>query len=146
MNGSWGSCVLCNDSDISTVTPSNASNQTVNWTSTNLNTVHINHLGAMTGAGTGVATITAESVMSTTSNPMKDTCRVAVGGKFGDANGDGVVNGTDLSLAINMAGSVVTSGTYFAFVDINGDGIINTQDINLINLIIEGRLDIYVQQ
>lgn len=129
-----------------TITPSNASNQTVNWTSTNLNTVHINHLGAMTGAGTGVATITAESVMSTTSNPMKDTCRVAVGGKFGDANGDGVVDSTDIALAIEMSNEGETSGTYFAFVDINGDGIIDSMDINLIQQIIDGDLDIYVQQ
>lgn len=128
-----------------TVTPSNASNTTVNWTSTNLNTVHINHLGTMTGAGTGVATITAESVMSTTSNPMKDTCRVACGGKFGDANGDGVVNNADITRAKEMADGD-TSGTYFAFVDINGDGIINSMDINLIKQIIDGDLDIYVQQ
>lgn len=146
MNGSWGSCVLCNDSDISTVTPSNASNQTVNWTSTNLNTVHINHLGAMTGAGTGVATITAESVMSTTSNPMKDTCRVACGGKFGDADGNGVVDILDYQMALSMASEGATSRTRFDFVDMDGDGIITVMDANLINLIINDGLDIYVQQ
>lgn len=129
-----------------TVTPSNASNTTVNWTSTNLNTVHINHLGTMTGKGTGVATITAESVMSTTSNPMKDTCRVACGGKFGDANGDGVVNNADYLLAVEMADDEATSGDRFEFVDVNGDGIITVADVNLITQIISGDLDIYVQQ
>ena len=129
-----------------TVTPSNASNTTVNWTSTNLNTVHINHLGTMTGAGTGVATITAESVMSTTSNPMKDTCRVACGGKFGDANGDGAVNNADYLLAVEMADDEATSGDRFEFVDVNGDGIITVADVNLITQIISGDLDIYVQQ
>lgn len=129
-----------------TVTPSNASNQTVNWTSTNLNTVHINHLGTMTGAGTGVATITAESVMSTTSNPMKATCRVACGGKFGDANGDGVVNSTDRQIALGMALNYATSGDRFEFIDINGDGVISTADVNLIDMIILGGLNIYVQQ
>ena len=129
-----------------TVTPSNASNQTVNWTSTNLNTVHINHLGTMTGKGTGVATITAESVMSTTSNPMRAKCRVACGGKFGDANGDGVVNNADYLLAVEMADDEATSGDRFEFVDVNGDGIITVTDVNLITQIIAGDLDIYVQQ
>lgn len=129
-----------------TVTPSNASNTTVNWTSTNLNTVHINHLGTMTGKGTGVATITAESVMSTTNNPMRANCRVACGGKFGDANGDGVVNNTDVTIAQDMYEAGETSGTYFAFIDINGNGIIDPMDINLIQQIIDGTLDIYVQQ
>ena len=129
-----------------TVTPSNASNQTVNWTSTNLNTVHINHLGTMTGAGTGVAAITAESVMSTTSNPMKDTCRVACGGKFGDADGNGVVDILDYQMALSMASEGATSGTRFEFIDMDGDGIITVMDANLINLIINDGLDIYVQQ
>ncbi len=136
-----GTCQLS-----ATITPSNASSTVVDWTSTNYNNVHVNHLGLVTAKANGVETITAESAMSTTTHPLKDTCRVAVGGKFGDANGDGVVNAADISAVEQMIEDEVTGGTYFAYVDMDGNGVLTSNDVSLIQQIIDEELVPYVQQ
>ncbi len=58
-----------------TVTPSNATNKTVTWSSSNENVATVSG-GTVTGVGSGTATITA-----TTSNGLKATANVTVSGK-----------------------------------------------------------------
>ena len=54
--------------------------------------------------------------------------------KFGDVNGDGLVNVTDVNCIIN---EIMGNGNYISS-DINGDGIVNVSDVNaLINLIMQ---------
>lgn len=47
----------------------------------------------------------------------------------GDANGDGVVNGLDLSVLLAQFGLGVTAGTG---ADFNGDGLVNGQDLSVL--------------
>ncbi len=48
---------------------------------------------------------------------------------FGDANGDGTVNGIDLGLFSNAFGSAAGEPNYVAYFDFNGDGLINGIDL-----------------
>lgn len=51
------------------------------------------------------------------------------GGCAGDVNGDGAVNGADLSVLIGSFGSSVTPGTGG---DLNGDGMVNGADLSVV--------------
>lgn len=53
----------------------------------------------------------------------------APAGCGGDINGDGVVNGADLSVLIGSFGAVVAPGTSG---DINGDGVVNGADLSVV--------------
>lgn len=54
----------------------------------------------------------------------------------GDVNGDGVVNGTDIQVIINL----IVDGEYDELADINKDGVINGTDIQeVINIIVDGQ-------
>ena len=54
----------------------------------------------------------------------------------GDVNGDGVVNGTDIQVIINL----IVDGEYDEKADVNDDGIINGTDIQeVINIIVDGQ-------
>ena len=55
------------------ITPTNATNKNVTWTSSNYNIVTVNEQGTITAVGVGEATITA-----TTANGKKTTCHVRV--------------------------------------------------------------------
>jgi hypothetical protein len=48
---------------------------------------------------------------------------------FGDVNGDGAVNGLDLTAFRNTFGTTVGSPAYLAFLDSNGDGVVNILDL-----------------
>ncbi len=64
-----------------------------------------------------------------------DTIKVVVtsGGTFGDVNGDGVVNGTDIQAVINF----IVIGEYYEKADVNKDEVVNGTDIQeIINIII----------
>lgn len=64
-----------------------------------------------------------------------DTIKVVVtsGGTFGDVNGDGVVNGTDIQAVINF----IVIGEYDEKADVNKDEVVNGTDIQeIINIII----------
>jgi hypothetical protein len=44
---------------------------------------------------------------------------------LGDVNGDGTVNGLDLTAFRNAFGTIFTDANYVSFLDVNGDGVIN---------------------
>jgi len=51
---------------------------------------------------------------------------VTVNVGLGDLSGDGVVDGSDLSVVLNAWGSVGTTG------DVDGDGVVNASDLAII--------------
>jgi hypothetical protein len=48
---------------------------------------------------------------------------------YGDANGDGIVNGADLSLFASTFGKKAGDAGYLSYFDYNGDGVINGLDL-----------------
>ncbi|MBQ9576662.1 MAG: leucine-rich repeat protein [Muribaculaceae bacterium] len=122
---------------IATVTPSNVTNGSVTWSSSNTSVVSVNSSGIVAANAAGSAVITASTtdgtnlsaVCSVTVNPAKIT---------GDVNNDGEVNIADINTVID-----VILGGHFDHIsacDVNGDGEINIADINfIISLILEGK-------
>jgi hypothetical protein len=56
-------------------------------------------------------------------------------GLRGDVNGDGVVNGTDIQVVINL----IVAGEFDEKADVNEDGTVNGTDIQeVINIIVSG--------
>jgi len=51
---------------------------------------------------------------------------------YGDANGDNVVNGADLSFLLGVFGSTVANFPAAAGADFNGDGVINAADLSVL--------------
>jgi len=114
---------------IATVTPSNVTNGSVTWSSSNTSVVSVNSSGIVAANAAGSAVITASTtdgtnlsaVCSVTVNPAKIT---------GDVNNDGEVNIADINTVID-----VILGGHFDHIsacDVNGDGEINIADINFI--------------
>lgn len=114
---------------IATVTPSNVTNGSVTWSSSNTSVVSVNSSGIVTANAAGSAVITASTtdgtnlsaVCSVTVNPAKIT---------GDVNNDGEVNIADINTVID----VILGGhsDHISACDVNGDGEINIADINTI--------------
>jgi hypothetical protein len=59
----------------------------------------------------------------------------------GDVNGDGVVNGQDVSIVANANPSAPGDPNWNTFLDLTGDGLINDEDVNLVNDHIGDNLD-----
>lgn len=58
---------------------------------------------------------------------------------YGDVNGDGMVNVTDVTLLVNYILGMDSEGLVFSNADVNGDDIINVADItSLVNFILNG--------
>ncbi len=115
-----------------TVTPSTAS-QSVTWKSSNTNVATVSSAGVVTAKGKGTATIT---VTTTDGSNLSATCEITVMGfKFGDVNGDGQVNGSDVTALYNC----LLNGTEIkGDGDVSCDGIVNGSDITyLYNLLLD---------
>ena len=65
---------------------------------------------------------------------------IQVGTKMGDVNGDGIVDVTDVNLAIDYILGKATPVFIFSAADIDGNGIIDVSDVNSIIDIILGRV------
>ena len=134
-----------------TLLPVDASNTTVVFTpyQSGSNSVALvgyqtgsNHIGIVHPQGaTGTVLVTAAAQMDAS---IFDTCLVAVGGKLGDADGNGTVNSTDVTIATAMMNNQVTSGPTFAFVDFDQNGTITSYDLIIIQAIIDGQIVPYV--
>ena len=59
----------------------------------------------------------------------------------GDVNGDGVVNGQDVSIVANANPSAPSDPNWNPFLDLTGDGLIDDEDVNLVNDHIGDNLD-----
>lgn len=133
-----------------TLTPSDASNTTINWTpylqgSSSVALVGYatgqNQVGVVHPIGIGVEKVIGASQMNAN---LYDTCLVAVGGKFGDANGDGVVDEEDLFIVSSMVAAGATSGSNFAFLDFDMDGTITDYDYVMTDAVANGGIVPYV--
>lgn len=114
---------------IATVTPSNVTNGSVTWSSSNTSVVSVNSSGIVTANGAGSAVITASTTDGTN---LSAVCNVTVNPAkiMGDVNNDGEVNIADINTVID----VILGGysDHISACDVNGDGEINIADINTI--------------
>ena len=114
---------------VATVTPSNVTNSSVIWSSSNTSVVSVNSSGIVTANGAGSAVITASTTDGTN---LSAVCNVTVNPAqiSGDVNNDGEINIADINAVID----VILGGhsDHISACDVNGDGEINIADINTI--------------
>ncbi len=112
-----------------TVTPADAKNKAVTWSSSNSNVATVSSTGVVTAKAAGTATITATADGD---NSVKATCKITVKSSSstcipGDLNGDGSVTGKDLMrlqrYLVDRSVELHCSG------DLNGDGSITGKDL-----------------
>ena len=117
-----------------TITPSNAANQNVTWSSADNDIATVNNYGVVTGVSPGTVAITVTT---------EDGGHTAVIGVIvvppavliGDVDGNGTVEQADLlRLREYLAGRPVYINR--AAADINGDGVINQMDFMLLNMLL----------
>ncbi|MBE6520955.1 MAG: hypothetical protein E7Z68_07615 [Thermoplasmata archaeon] len=126
-----------------TVMPSGAS-QVVNWSSSDATVATVNN-GVVTAVGAGIANISA----TTTDGRITSICAVTVISTdevvtidkailkvYGNANGDKVIDNSDVTLIQSLIdlGATVTSENKMA--DANNDGYINSADVDVVKKII----------
>ena len=110
-----------------TVKPDNATDKSVSWSSDNTSVATIDSNGKVTAKGEGNATITCKA---NDGSGVSATCIITVSGgeKWGDVNGDDVVDVADIASIISvMAGQSDT--TLEKAADVNGDGTVDVADI-----------------
>lgn len=122
------------------IEPADASQQTVQWrtseqpdfatnpTDAGYTIVKVDKDGLLTARSEGVVTV----YVKTDDGDFTASCRVAVGKKFGDANGDGKVNNKDLTAVLRSVLGTASTDMDTELADVNGDGKINNKDITLI--------------
>lgn len=122
------------------VAPADASQQTVQWrtseqpdfsenpTDAGYTIVKVDKDGLLTARSEGVVTV----YVKTDDGDFTASCRVAVGKKFGDANGDGKVNNKDLTAVLRSVLGTASTDMDTELADMNGDDKINNKDITLI--------------
>lgn len=108
-----------------TVTPDNATNKKVSWTSSDSAVAAVDSNGTVTAVGSGTAVITA------TAGSKTAKCTVIVR-MPGDVNGDGKVNMQDSTILrrylANWTGVTVNASN----ADVSGDGIVDMQDSTIL--------------
>ena len=120
-----------------TVTPSNAYNKAVTWTSSNTSVATVSNNGLVTAKGPGTATIKATTADGSN---LSATCSVNVNGSSylpGDVDGNGNVDGSDLNILINIILGKDNAANYDGRANVDGNGSIDGSDINsLINILL----------
>ncbi len=124
------------------ITPANATDKSVTWTTSNKNIVSVSRNGVITGLNTGSAVITA----TTADGGKVATISVLVtaGAALGDLNNDGAANAGDALLVLRAAvGLIKLSDAQAAVADVNGDGEIDAGDAVLILRYDAGLIDAF---
>ena len=124
---------------VATVTPSNATNKNITWTSSNTAVATVDENGVVTAVANGTSTITATTNDGTN---LSASCEVTVSistEKKGDTNGDNEVSVTDyLAIANYILGQNVANFNASA-ADVNGDNDVSVVDyVGVANIILYG--------
>lgn len=117
---------------IATVTPDNATDKTVTWTSSNTNVAIVND-GMVTAVAPGTATITAK-VGNYTAKCIVNVVKSFV---LGDVNGDNLIVVDDVVFTINHVLGISSENFIAEAADMNGDGVILVDDVvQIINAVL----------
>lgn len=111
------------------VTPDDATNKSVLWTSSDEDVAIVDQEGNVTGVGAGSATITATAKDG---SDISASCEVTVKAKIsGDADGDDHLTIMDVVIIAKHSIEIYTEGARLENMDLNSDGEINATDVTL---------------
>lgn len=124
-----------------TITPDDATNKELNWTTSNSDAATVDENGKVSAVGTGTATITATA---TDGSGVAASCEVTVTEKaadfkMGDVNGDGVIDVSDVLTTASYAIGNESVTFNFDAADVNKDGGIDVSDVLLVANIAIGK-------
>lgn len=124
-----------------TITPDDATNKELNWTTSNGDAATVDENGKVSAVGTGTATITATA---TDGSGVAASCEVTVTEKagdfkMGDVNGDGVIDVSDVLTTASYAIGNESVTFNFDAADVNKDGGIDVSDVLLVANIAIGK-------
>ena len=124
-----------------TITPDDATNKELNWTTSNGDAATVDENGKVSAVGTGTATITATA---TDGSGVAASCEVTVTEKagdfkMGDVNGDGVIDVSDVLTTASYAIGNESETFNFDAADVNKDGGIDVSDVLLVANIAIGK-------
>lgn len=117
------------------ISPSDATEQDVTWTSTDTTVATVSPTGLVTAKGRGKS-----YVYAITSNGKKDDCQIICDIiPRGDVNGDREINSADVVKIYDVIINGSPFGTTHDIYDVNGDGDINSGDVvKIYDIIING--------
>lgn len=121
-----------------TVKPDNADNKSVTWSSSDESVATVDANGLVTIIGEGSATITAKTCDGTNLTATCDITVPHIDVLRGDANGDGVVDVTDITMIAAYILGHNPEGIILPNADANGDNYIDVTDITEVAKIILG--------
>ena len=124
-----------------TITPDDATNKELNWTTSNGDAATVDENGKVSAVGTGTATITATA---TDGSGVAASCEVTVTEKaadfkMGDVNGDDVIDVSDVLTTASYAIGNESVTFNFDAADVNKDGGIDVSDVLLVANIAIGK-------
>lgn len=124
-----------------TITPDDATNKELNWTTSNGDAATVDENGKVSAVGTGTATITATA---TDGSGVAASCEVTVTEKagdfkMGDVNSDGVIDVSDVLTTASYAIGNESETFNFDAADVNNDGGIDVSDVLLVANIAIGK-------
>ncbi len=101
---------------------------TISWFSSDENIAIVDDNGEIKVLSEGVVTITAK-----TNNGKVAECTInVIKNKVGDIDGNGIINGNDAAMILDIYNKGISSDKYLKIADIDGNGIINGTDAALL--------------
>ena len=122
------------------ITPSDAEDKNVRWSSSNTKVATVSSSGVIKAAGNGTCKITATTTDGTN---LSASCNITSNVEYqkGDVNRDGKVNTLDVYYAMKGIVNGTLTDEEKVILDVNGDSKANTLDINIIMRYIVGQID-----